>query len=162
MSEATETKKDKRYGSSSYHYWHNHGKERAESGDTAPMVVPRLVAVEERQEKVRSVKKLSKYSWTDGKKIVSIYIDFPGIGAKEADVTLECKKRSFLLTIRDEPSDHELRLIRLNQKIVGEKSTLRFKENQLVIKLAKDDVETKWYDLFKTTARGVTGSDSDE
>ena len=67
----TASEAEKQYGSSSYHYWHAHGKEREALGDVAPMPQARLVATEAPAEKSRRVVAISKYSWSDGKKIVS-------------------------------------------------------------------------------------------
>eukprot|EP01061_Rhynchopus_euleeides_P014139 TRINITY_DN24571_c0_g1_i3.p1 TRINITY_DN24571_c0_g1~~TRINITY_DN24571_c0_g1_i3.p1 ORF type:complete len:179 (+),score=59.35 TRINITY_DN24571_c0_g1_i3:31-537(+) len=151
---------ERRFGSNSYHYWHDHGKERAASGDVAPMPVPKLVAKEECLEQKRRVVAISKYSWGDGKKIVSVYIDMKGVGALQDKVTATHKARSICVTVAHEDHDAVLKLVRLNQRIKG--VGLKFKDDQLVVKLEKEDTDTKWYDLHKTTMRGVTGSDSDE
>eukprot|EP01060_Flectonema_neradi_P005884 TRINITY_DN1393_c6_g1_i1.p1 TRINITY_DN1393_c6_g1~~TRINITY_DN1393_c6_g1_i1.p1 ORF type:complete len:168 (+),score=48.37 TRINITY_DN1393_c6_g1_i1:44-547(+) len=162
--ETTEVKPEtKVFGANSYHYFHDSVKERAANGDVAPMAQPKLVATTESStEKKKPYKNISKYSWSDGKKFVTLYIDFPGIGAIQDKVTIEYRKRSFVLKVVGDTTDHILKIIRLSQLINGEGSSLRFKDNQMVLKLSKDDTDKKWYDLCKTTARGVLNSDSEE
>ncbi|KAJ9472942.1 hypothetical protein DIPPA_18048 [Diplonema papillatum] len=161
LPDETSAKEEKRFGQNSYHYFHDHTKERAAVGDVATQPKPRVVGVSEDAPIARRARNIAKYSWADGKKFISVYIDFPGIASMQERVSVTYKKRSFTLTIAADNDDHVLKLIRLNQRIDGGKSTLKFKDDQLVMKIAKEE-ESKWYDLFKTTLRGVTGSDSDE
>lgn len=150
--------RDKRFGQNSYHYWHDHGKERRALGDVAPMPQPKLVGTEVQPALAKRKKRtLDKYSWGDGKKFVTIYCDYPGIAEKEDAVDVKFGKSSVRLCVKEEKEDVVLELVRLNGRIVGDESSLKFKPDQLVIKLKKDEERT-WYDLKKTTA---TGGDSD-
>ena len=124
MSDDTATD-PKVYGANSYHYFHDSVKERAANGDVAPMAKPKLVATENKTEKKKVVaKNINKYSWADGKKFISyenyfsffiyfiistenesnkhpnrLYIDFDGIGAIQDQVTVEYRKRRFVILL---------------------------------------------------------------
>lgn len=153
--------KDKRFGTNSYHYWHDHGKERAARGDVAPIPKPKLVATDGSLPQERRKKPIEKYSWGDGKKFVTVYVPYPEADKREEDVSVRYGKSSVRLTVREEKADVVLQLVRLNGKIVGAESSLKFKADQIVVKLKKEEERT-WYDLKKTSAAGGGDSDSDD
>eukprot|EP01065_Artemidia_motanka_P050185 TRINITY_DN8528_c1_g1_i1.p1 TRINITY_DN8528_c1_g1~~TRINITY_DN8528_c1_g1_i1.p1 ORF type:complete len:176 (+),score=44.15 TRINITY_DN8528_c1_g1_i1:187-714(+) len=156
----SETNKEKRFGQNSYHYWHDHGKERAALGDVAPMPKPTLVARHASDHQSRKKRQLSKYSWDNGKKFVNIYCDYPGIEDKQDIISVKYGKASVRVCVAEEKEDVVLELVRLNGKIIGDESELKIKPGRLQLKLRKAE-ETTWYDLKKTGA-GACDSDSDE
>eukprot|EP00667_Euglena_gracilis_P028960 EG_transcript_37646 len=137
--------KDRKFGSNSYHYWHNHGKVRAELGDVAPPPKHELVEIAEKQLE-KPCKAITKYSFSDGDKKVQVYIDWPGIGSKPDSVSCVFDKRSFDLKIAEEGECHRLCIPQLRSAIFPDTSTFRLKENQIVVSLMKAE-KGKWYDL---------------
>jgi hypothetical protein len=134
------------HGTNSYYYWHGHEKERAKVGDVAPKPSPVLVKTEAAvASPLLSAVNISKYSWADGKSVVSVYIDFDDISEEQLQV--QFTERQLRVAIRPPHTAvvHSL-FLRLAEGIVPEKSTYRLKRNQVVIKLSKAE-EATWYDL---------------
>eukprot|EP00670_Eutreptiella_braarudii_P007336 CAMPEP_0174287270 /NCGR_PEP_ID=MMETSP0809-20121228/15136_1 /TAXON_ID=73025 ORGANISM="Eutreptiella gymnastica-like, Strain CCMP1594" /NCGR_SAMPLE_ID=MMETSP0809 /ASSEMBLY_ACC=CAM_ASM_000658 /LENGTH=158 /DNA_ID=CAMNT_0015383739 /DNA_START=89 /DNA_END=565 /DNA_ORIENTATION=- len=139
--------KDKKFGANSYHYWHNHGKDRAASGDVAPPPKHELVATETRMVDKR-VENIAKYAFSDGKKKVQVYVDWPGVGANAHKVKVNFEKQQFDLRIEEENVDYRLFVPNLRNEIIPEQSTFKVKENQIVINCQKLE-EISWYELKK-------------
>merc|ERR1712118_518418 len=104
---------------------------------------------------------ISKYSWSDGKKLVSIYIELEGLddvaddaltttsGEKEVTLTIASiggKKRTFSMSS-------------LSNEIDGVKLVRKPGKNTVVLKLTKKE-EKSWYAL--TSKSGGGGCDDDE
>jgi len=105
---------------------------------------------------------ISKYSWGDGKKQVSIYIELDGLddcpesafkatsGEKDVSLTIDSvagKQRSF--TMKD-----------LAQEITGVKVNQKKGKSMVVLKLIKKE-ETPWYKLQENSSSGGGGSDDE-
>eukprot|EP00419_Tripos_fusus_P059345 CAMPEP_0172917222 /NCGR_PEP_ID=MMETSP1075-20121228/197903_1 /TAXON_ID=2916 /ORGANISM="Ceratium fusus, Strain PA161109" /LENGTH=190 /DNA_ID=CAMNT_0013776655 /DNA_START=14 /DNA_END=583 /DNA_ORIENTATION=- len=107
---------------------------------------------------------ITKYSWSDGKKAVSIYVELPGLddvpedkisvtsGEQEASLTIEA--------IGTPPKTRSLVLKGLNNDIDGCKFTKKMGKNTVVLKLTKKE-ETAWYKLLESSG-GRGGGDDDE
>merc|ERR1719282_756183 len=104
-----------------------------------------------------------KYSWSDGKKAVSIYIEMDGldevaddsfsISSGESDVTFTIaaiggKKRTFAM--KD-----------LANEIDGSKFVRKLGKNTVVLKLTKKEEKT-WYNLQSGAGGGGAGDDDDD
>eukprot|EP00388_Colpodella_angusta_P006717 GDKJ01019603.1.p1 GENE.GDKJ01019603.1~~GDKJ01019603.1.p1 ORF type:complete len:160 (+),score=28.20 GDKJ01019603.1:34-513(+) len=137
-----------------YHYWHGHGKERALVGDVAPNAVPQKVdGAEIEFDAVASLKKvnITTYSWCDNTKTVSVYVDFKGVGAVDADkINTRYTDKSLRLSIADDGKEHIL-TIHLSKNIDGSACTHKVKPDQLVFRLVKANEEA-WFDLTGAAA----------
>jgi len=105
---------------------------------------------------------ITKYSWGDGKKQVSIYIELDGLddcpesafkatsGEKDVSLTIESvagKQRSF--SMKD-----------LSEEITGVKVNQKKGKNMVVLKLVKKE-EQPWYKLQASSSSGGGGSDDE-
>ncbi len=139
----------------SYYYWHGHEKDRAKVGDVAPKTSPMLVKTEDGpSEYARSPllasRPITKYSWCNNAKSVSVYVDFDGCHELPADninVVFETTKLLVQIKGAAEGGPLNVLLLRLSKEIAPEKSSFRLKPNQIVIKLDKGDSDATWYDL---------------
>ncbi|KAG5494782.1 hypothetical protein JIQ42_02397 [Leishmania sp. Namibia] len=142
----------------SYYYWHDHEKERAKVGDVAPMPTPHLVSKDDAPTVTAPVVptvSVSKYSWCDGGKFVSVYIDtiMPEGGTlDESSVEASFTANSFKVTFATADEAGKTRAkslsIRLSKRIDKDKSSTKVKPStqQILVKLAKK-VESVWLDL---------------
>jgi len=140
---------DKVKNQHSYHYWHKHGKQRAQLGDVAPPPKHELVEVAEKLPD-KPCKTIAKYSFADGEKKVQVYVDWPGVGLHPDKVSCEFGKVSFDLRIQEESCDHRLFVPNLRSDIFPDTSSIRVKENQVVVSLVKAEKGT-WYELKKAS-----------
>eukprot|EP00933_Yihiella_yeosuensis_P048638 TRINITY_DN4492_c0_g2_i2.p1 TRINITY_DN4492_c0_g2~~TRINITY_DN4492_c0_g2_i2.p1 ORF type:complete len:212 (+),score=76.31 TRINITY_DN4492_c0_g2_i2:69-638(+) len=106
---------------------------------------------------------ITKYSWSDGKKTVSIYVELDGLddvaedalkassGEKEASLTISA--------IGSPPRKRVLKLSGLLNEIDGVKLTQKKGKNTVVLKLQKKE-EQPWHNLLEKSSGG--GGDDDE
>ena len=136
-----------RKGKNSYYYAHGpkidgpvwDGKEEprllsAVSGDNTP--------------KQRPSKTLTEYAWGDGKKVVTIYLDFENaetIPDESLSVNTTAESLSFQVSDHN-GTDYKLLIDNLQAEISG--ATIKKKEGQFRISLQKLD-ESPWYTLKK-------------
>ena len=149
---------------SSYHYWHTHGKQRAAVGDVAPMPVAQLVHSApidpSRAAPAKRTKDLSKYSWCNNNKTVSVYVPFDAIVGpaggtiEEASVSVTFTDETLKLVVDHDNCDHVLHLA-LAKTIDPARSKHRVKTDQVVITVAKPEGNTDtWFDLISSTHFG--------
>ena len=148
---ATSSASPKGTGSrSQYYYWHGHEKERAALGDVAPKTSPMLVATEETVQPFKFdavTSPISKYSWCNNTKTVSVYIDFAGVGELgEAAVQTRFTKKTMEVAITKDGKTSMFRE-RLAKEITPEGCSFRLKPDQVVVKLAKADESSTWFDF---------------
>lgn len=149
-----------------YYYWHGHEKERAAVGDVAPKASPQLLKSEalpaSGSPQLRTAA-ISKFSWCNNEKNVSVYVDFDGVeelSKKEGAVGVEFSKRHLNVQIIAESGVYHRLHLRLAKEVDCAACSSRFKPNQIVIKLVKPEGNTEtWFDLEAPKASG--GSDSD-
>merc|ERR1719401_1791451 len=103
---------------------------------------------------------ITKYSWADGKKAVSIYVELEGLddvaddalkaesGEKECSLTIDA--------IGKPPAKRVLRLAGLSNEIDGVKLVRKPGKNTVVLKLQKKE-ETTWYSLQEKSSSGGGG-----
>lgn len=104
--------------------------------------------------KARRVR-IEKYGWCDGTKAVSVFVDFEGLEALPEDaVQVTSGPQSFELTITKAAAGtaaaaevHVLKLGPLSEEITG--VTVKRKPASLVLRLAKKDTTTTWFELLK-------------
>ncbi len=159
VSEASTSSSGKKKDNS-YYYWHGHEKDRAKVGDVAPKTSPMLVKREDtpseyERSPLLAARPITKYSWCNNTKSVSVYIDFDGVHELPQDnirVEFEAKKLYVQIKGPKDVSAMNVLLLRLSKEIAPEKSSFRFKPNQIVIKLDKGDSDATWYDLVDNKA----------
>lgn len=145
---------DNQKNPNSYYYWHGHEKERAKVGDVAPKTAPMLVKSEGSAEPASPFcRPIDKYSWCNNTASVSVYVDIEGVDTlPEGAVQISFKEQSFRLTITNAAGVPHLLHLHLAKKIVAEKSSIRLKPNQIVMKLVKANHEETWFDLVSGAA----------
>lgn len=156
-----------------YYYWHSHEKERAAVGDVAPKATPQLLKSEVAPagepgtpagSPILLAVPITKYSWCNNEKSVSVYVDFDGVEERsKADgaVTIEFTKRHLNVSIAAADGKQHKLTLRLSKEIDAAGSSYRFKPNQIVVKLLKPEGKTDtWFDLVDNKHTG--GSDDDE
>ena len=142
----------------SYYYWHGHEKERAKVGDVAPKTSPLLVksealAPEHHRSPLLATRSITKYSWCNNTKSVSVYVDLDGVHElPQENVKVDFDVKKLSVHVKGTDGVSSVLLLRLAKDIAAEKSSFRFKPNQIVIKLDKGDSDATWYDLVDNKA----------
>lgn len=162
---------DQKKAANSYYYWHGHEKERAKVGDVAPMPSPVLVMREESSANQSSVLTfpITKYTWADGEKAVTVYID-TNVDAKEEfvedslNVTFSRRRCQVTFTAcvtNGVRRCRELKLLLANG-VQSDACSFRVKPTtkQIVLRLVKKNSGT-WNDLT-TDKVSVTDSDHEK
>ncbi|KAK7199832.1 heat shock protein Hsp20 [Novymonas esmeraldas] len=156
----------------SYYYWHGHEKERAKVGDVAPMPTPHLVARDDAllvAAPTVPTASVSKYSWCDGDRYVSVYIDTVGADGgtlDESSISMTYTTNSFAVTFRATDAggkECERRLaIRLSKRVAKDKCTMKVKPKtqQILVRLAKK-VQSVWLDLEGAASDRDSEADGD-
>merc|ERR1712050_232766 len=107
---------------------------------------------------------ITKYSWSDGKKVVSIYVEMEGLDAVPDDaLQTESGEKEATLTITAIGSParkKQLKLQKLANAIDGVKLVRKPGKNTVVLKLTKKDAEKSWWKLLDGGTGG--GGDDDE
>lgn len=166
----------KKKQANSYYYWHNHEKERAKVGDVAPMPKPVLLKKSDPSVLPASTASypITKHSWCDGKKNVTVYIDTK-LDEKETMVedTLQVefgKRRLTVSYIANVQTSKDVATQRRKQLVLCLAKAIKSKESsykvkdpsgQIVIRLAKAE-ETSWWELAKKDGKLSDADDSDE
>lgn len=148
--------------SKKYYYWHGHEKERAKLGDVAPMPVPVLVTHLGSEPPVQSLPQtVKKYSWADGEKSASIYVNIveesppeeldPStlqVAWKAGSVTV-----SYTVVTSSGSRKNRLLSLQLHDTIRPESCTHKIKESskQILLKAVKEK-ESAWFELTGTAA----------
>ena len=140
----------------SYYYWHGHEKERAKLGDVAPMPTPHLVSRDDNVNIVVPAISVAKYSWCDGDKFVSVYVETAPPASGEAleestiDASFTCNAFRIAFTTVDAAGKRRAKQIvtRLSKHIDPERCStkVRPKTQEILVKLAKK-VPSMWIDL---------------
>ncbi|AYU81785.1 heat shock protein Hsp20 [Leishmania donovani] len=156
----------------SYYYWHQHEKDRAKVGDVAPMPTPYLVSKDDARAvaapAVPTVS-VSKYSWCDGDKFVSVYIDTvvpEGGTLDESSIEATFTGNSFKVTFATADEAGRTRAkslsIRLSKRIDKDRSSTKVKPKtqQILVRLAKK-VESVWLDLEGEASDQDSAADGD-
>ncbi|KAG5496287.1 hypothetical protein JKF63_02588 [Porcisia hertigi] len=142
----------------SYYYWHGHEKERAKVGDVAPMPTPQLVSKDDAATVAAPAvptMSVSKYSWCDEDKFVSVYIDTVALEGETLDgssveATFKDKslKVEFVTADRSGKTRTKCFSIRLSKRIDKDRclTKVKPKTQQILVRLAKK-VESTWMDL---------------
>ena len=145
-----------------YYYWHGHGHERAKLGDVAPMPVPCKVDAppSENFDAVASTRVLpiTGYSWCNNAKSVSVYVNFPAVGSMEDKVSVKFGSKRTTVEVSKGPNVHSL-VLHLSYPIDGASSSYKFKPDQVVLKLMKEDATKTWNDL---TGKPTEGDDDED
>ncbi len=144
----------------SYYYWHGHEKDRALVGDVAPKTSPMLVKTDDvpseyERSPLLASRSITKYSWCNNNKSVSVYIDFDGCqDLPAANIQVHFEPHKLLVQVRGatEGAPLNVLMLRLSKEIAPEKSSFRLKVNQIVIKLDKGDSDATWFDLVDNKA----------
>jgi len=107
---------------------------------------------------------ITKYAWSDGKKMVSVYVELPGLDdVPEDKISVTSGENRASLTIEaigNPPKKKRLSLNGLSEEINGAKFTKKTGKNTVVLKLTKKEEKSWWQLLDKTS--GVGGDDDDE
>lgn len=100
---------------------------------------------------------ITRYSWADGKKVVSVYVTVPGIGAGSTELDLQHTATSLLFSATVGDKVHCLKLPTLNDAI--DKATHRVKDdNTVVLKLTKaEEARFTWHELVKKPTADAGG-----
>jgi len=108
---------------------------------------------------------ITKYSWSDGKKTVSVYVELPGLDdVPEDKISVTSGEKEAVLTIDGvgtPPKKRSLSLKGLSEEIDGAKFTKKTGKNTVALKLTKKE-EKGWYQLLEKSSGGGEGDDDDE
>jgi hypothetical protein len=133
-----------------YYYWHGHGHERAKVGDVAPMPVPCKVDTPSNDtfDAVASTRVLpiTGYSWCNNAKSVSVYVNFPEVGSMEDKVSVRFSGQRTTVEVAKGSNVHSL-VLHLAYSIDASSSSFKFKPDQVVLKLMKEDATKTWNEL---------------
>eukprot|EP00448_Togula_jolla_P017231 CAMPEP_0170591918 /NCGR_PEP_ID=MMETSP0224-20130122/12659_1 /TAXON_ID=285029 /ORGANISM="Togula jolla, Strain CCCM 725" /LENGTH=250 /DNA_ID=CAMNT_0010915813 /DNA_START=86 /DNA_END=838 /DNA_ORIENTATION=+ len=104
---------------------------------------------------------ITKYSWADGKKLVSIYIELEGLDEVADDaLTTESGEKEVSLTIASiKGQKKRFAVTGLFSEIDGVKLQRKMGKNTVVLKLQKKE-EKSWYKLLESSGKGG-GDDED-
>merc|ERR1712061_572219 len=109
---------------------------------------------------------ITKYSWSDGKKVVSIYIEMEGLDAVgDDDLKAESGEKEVELTIAATGSPAKKRTLKLQKlanEIDGVKLVRKPGKNTVVLKLTKKDADKSWYKLLDIPNGNAGGGDGDD
>lgn len=155
-----------------YYYWHGHEKERAKVGDVAPLPVPVLVTTEAKPTVAASLPStVKKYSWADGEKNVSIYVEVveesPAEELEPSSLKVIWKKRSVFVTYTVITSSgvkkNRVLLLHLSNNVVPDSSSHKIKESskQIYLKAAKETHES-WMELTGKPVNDSEEKDSED
>ncbi|KPI85306.1 hypothetical protein ABL78_5646 [Leptomonas seymouri] len=155
----------------SYYYWHDHEKERAKLGDVAPMPTPHLVSKDDVATVTVPVVPtiaVSKYSWCDEDKFVSVYVETapPESGETLVGDSIEAvfSHNSFKLVFTTMDQEGKKRtkhmVTRLSKRIDADRSSTKVKPKtqEILVKLAKK-VQSVWLDLEGNASDRDTADD---
>ncbi|ORC88237.1 uncharacterized protein TM35_000171090 [Trypanosoma theileri] len=159
-----------------YYYWHGHEKERAKVGDVAPMPKPVLVNKTDESSPSAAVMTypITKYSWGDGEKAVTVYVDTK-LDGKETmapdtlEVVFNKRKLTVVYMANVEKSATEVvqrkkqLLLRLSKTIKANESSYKIKDatGQIVLRLVKEE-PTSWWELVDKDAKASNDDSDDE
>merc|ERR1719517_237319 len=105
---------------------------------------------------------ITKYSWSDGKKAVSIYIEIDGLDDVTDDaLKAESGEKEVSLTIAaigSPAKKKQLKLQKLANEIDGVNLVRKPGKNTIVLKLTKKEAGTSWFKLLDG-AYGSSGGD---
>merc|ERR1712129_222737 len=108
---------------------------------------------------------ITKYSWSDGKKTVSVYVELPGLDdVPEDKISVTSGEKEAVLTIDGVgtlPKKRSLSLKGLSEEINCAKFTKKTGKNTVALKLTKKE-EKGWYQLLEKSSGGRGGDDDDE
>jgi len=109
---------------------------------------------------------ITKYSWSDGKKVVSIYVEMEGLDAvADDDLKAESGEKEASLTIAAIGSPAKKRTLKLQNlanEIDGVKLVRKPGKNTVVLKLTKKDADKSWYKLLDSASSAGGGDDDDD
>jgi hypothetical protein len=107
---------------------------------------------------------ITKYSWSDGKKAVSVYVEMEGLDDVADDaLTTESGEKECSLTIGaigTPPKKKTLKLAGLSNEIDGVEIKRKPGKNTVVLKLKKKE-EKSWFQLLESSGGGGGGDDDD-
>jgi len=154
--------------SKNYYYWHGHGKDRAEEGDVAPMPTHVLLHTDEATPSLPTPPQMvKKYSWCDGEKSVSVYVETveaEGDSVHTESISVEWKQRSvrILFSVNTASNVRRERQLHLHlaHEVIPGSCTHRVKDatQQIILKAVKSEV-LSWHEL---TGKEVVEKDDDE
>merc|ERR550537_87969 len=102
---------------------------------------------------------ITKYSWADGKKLVSVYVELDDLDAvPDDDIKITSESNSFQLIIKIGGKERKLEIKNLAEEVDGSKFTRKKGKNTVVAKLTKKE-EKSW---FKLQSGGGSGGGDDE
>lgn len=135
-------------GSNSYYY--AHGKKvdgPVWDGQESPRLIAKTVIAKDGF--VKPILQMTDYSWSDGKKVVSIYVDYPNADqVDDENIAVDFTESSvtFSLTKPDENKIYKLIITDLHDKIIN--AIVKKKSDKFTITLQKEN-ESSWYQLKK-------------
>ncbi|KAH9578988.1 CS domain [Trypanosoma melophagium] len=174
--EASSEAGKKKKNANLYYYWHGHEKDRAKVGDVAPMPKPVLVNKTDECSPSAAVMTypITKYSWGDGEKAVTVYVDTK-LDGKETmapdtlQVVFNKRKLTLEYTANVEKSATDVvqrkkqLLLRLSKAIKVNESSYKLKDatGQIVLRLVKEE-PISWWELVDKDAKSSNEDSDDE
>jgi len=144
-------------GSNAYYYAHSHkatgpvwdGKEEPRLLERVELDAASSSSGGGGGSSTKNATPIVEYGWSDGKKIVSIYVDFEGaLNVSDEQISLETRRDGFTFTLQNvNDKNYVLLLDKLNADI--ESASYKKKEGKFTIILKKGE-EKAWYSLKKT------------
>ena len=114
---------------------------------------------------------IGAYAWGDGKKLVTVYVEWPGaetLPAEAVAATLSSSGTAVELAVEPPTADgapgpgarHVLKLAPLAHAV--ESATITRRGDQLLLKLKKAAPETTWYELIAGKGLGNPGEEDED
>ena len=135
-------------GSNAYYYAHS---SKINGPEWDGKEEPRLLSTSSTENgniSSRNCKSIREYSWGDGKKIVTVYVDFEmatEVGEEKLDVQTTADTVTFSIT-DFQGNDYKLYIDKLNAEI--DSASIKVKEGQFKVLLKKKE-ESPWFNLKK-------------
>lgn len=152
---ASKLKRDGRDTGMYYNEWDQLNVEKAlieeDGGDASVVPERQRIPADEFSDMgpLEPPRKITKYSWDQSDKFVSVYVDFPGAGSLP-DGSVDCifRPRSFLLLVRSgDEKPKWLKVPNLCKDIDVQASTRKVKTDSVVVKLKKAVTALSWTDI---------------
>lgn len=169
--DSSHSSKSTKKACNSYYYWHGHEKERAKVGDVAPMPTPVIVSRDNAATfTALEIMMAPKYSWCDGEKKVSVYVDTLKDETEKLDaesVQVEFKCNAFRVEFTTQTTGGKMQQrrlhLQLSKHVNASACSYKIKPatQQVVLLLTKAE-PLRWVELVGTAAEVFTDEDKDD
>ena len=150
MSESALRENIEKKGVNSYYYAHGSTANGPEwDGKEEPRLLESNTVTPSPSSSSKNCTSIKEYSWGDGKKLVTVYVDFEGAASVGEDkFSVETTADTVTFTITEHGGkDYKLYIDKLSAEV--ESANIKVKDEQFKILLRKKE-ESPWFNLRKT------------